>query len=339
MDDLRQTSDEDFHQSVFPQLQVLEKIRQVKFKSYEFRKRVAMMISPVIFPGCGFIDYWLLRVQSGSDDSAAGLTFLVGGILWWWITEPKRQYAKSYKVEILPKVAALFGDLRYNASGQIAMASMQDMRIVPGHDRYKTDDYFTGAYRGAQIEFSEIELEEKRKSGKSTQYVTVFKGLAILIRLPNDRFAGHTVLMGNSAALMQWFKKKSLGLQRADLVDPAFEKQFDVYTNDQVEARYLIHPVMIEKIKAIRESYEADAVMVAYMDRRLLLLLRSKKNHFEPADIAIPATDPASVISMKHEVQQVMNLIDQMEQYDKSVAHAGDAPLSSAAGHGILENS
>ena len=321
MEDLRQSTDDEFYQRVLPELTTLEKIRQIKQKVYQFRRRIAMIISPVVFPMTGWVDWWLLKMQSGSDDSAAGLTVIVGSALWWWVTQPKRQYAKAYKDQILPKIARLFGDLTYDSSGRIEMDAMKGFKIVPSHDRYEVDDYFRGSYRGTALQFSEIELSERRRSGKRTTYVTVFKGLAILIRLPRQKFAGHTVLVGNSFSMVQWFKKKSLGLQRADLVDPAFEKEYDVYTDDQVEARYLIHPTMIEKIKAIRDSYNADGVMAAYQKDSLLILMKSDKNHFEPAGLDVPATEPSTLVSMKHEVEQVMNLVDLMEQYDKDAAH------------------
>lgn len=321
MDDLRQTTDDDFYQRVLPQLNVLEDVRKAKKKVYEWRKRIAMFICPIVLPITAYADWLLLTIQRSSDDSGAGISVAVGGAIWWWVTQPKRQYAKAYKDEILPKIARLFGNLTYKAGVKIPMDTLKPFRIVPHHDRYEVDDYFAGAYRGTDVQFTEVDLKVRRQSGKRTRYVTVFKGLMILIRLPRVKFAGHTVMVGNGSSVTQWFKEKSLGLDRADLVDPEFEKQFDVYTNDQVESRYLIHPAMIEKIKAIRATYAAKGVMAAYFMDSLLLLLPSSKNHFEPAGIDTPATEPSTLVAMKHEVEQVLNLIDQMEQYDKDAAH------------------
>jgi len=47
-----------------------------------------------------------------------------------------------------------------------------------------------------------------------------------------------------------------------------------------------------------------------------LVLLPSQKNYFEPASIYTPATDPASIISMKQELGQVLDLVDRLEIYD-----------------------
>ncbi|MBU0800866.1 MAG: DUF3137 domain-containing protein [Alphaproteobacteria bacterium] len=320
MDDIRQIDDGDFYQAVLPQLQMLEKLRLAKRKVFLWRKKAGIAIGSVLIPAAGYLDFLLLRMQSG-DDSGAGFTALVAGGLYWWITQPKRQYAAAYKTDILPKIARLFGNLTYVPKGKIDMAVIKPSKIVPAHHQYRTDDYFTGIYRGVDLAFAEIELKQRQQSGKRTTYVTVFKGLAILLTMPKNKFFGHTALVGNSAGVFQWFKKKSLGLQRADLVDPAFEKQFDVYTNDQVEARYLIHPVMIEKIKNMRNTYGADGIMAAYWEKHLLVMMKSNKDHFEPAGIDVPATAPENLTTMKREVSEVLNLIDQMEQYDAEAAH------------------
>jgi hypothetical protein len=318
MDDLRHVDDESFYRRVLPRLDALEAIRRAKYAAFRLRVRIGTALAFVLFPVTGFIDFWLLRLQSGHDDSAAGLSVVAAGALYWWVTQPRRQYAKAYKTDILPDIAKLFGDLFYDPDGKIPMAEMTPFKIIPSHDRYNAEDYFTGTYHDARIAFSEIHLQERRRSGKSTRYVTVFKGLAIMMTLPQEKFAGHTILQGNSIALAQWLKEKTSGLQRADLVDPEFEKEFDVFTDDQMEARYLIHPVMIEKIKGLKESYDASGVMAAYRKDTLLILLSSARNHFEPADIKIPATDRAGLLAMKREVEHILSLVDEMEMYDRA---------------------
>lgn len=316
MEDLRQVDDESFYRRVLPQLEALEKLRRAKYAAYRLRLKLGGLASMVLMPFTMFLDFLLLRWQSGHDDSAAGLTFVVAAGIWWWITQPKRQYAKAYKADIMPQIAKLFGDLFYDPDGKIAMEAMKPFKIIPNHTRYKSEDYFTGTYHDTLIRFAEIHLEERRQSGKNSRYVTVFKGLAIMITLPQEKFAGHTILKANGHALAQWFEEKSSGLKRADLVDPEFEKQFDVFTNDQVEARYLIHPVMIEKLKALRDSYEAKGVMAAYLKDTLLILMASNKNHFEPPDIKVPSTDHEELLAMKQEVGHVLSLVDELEMYD-----------------------
>jgi hypothetical protein len=226
------------------------------------------------------------------------------------VSQPRRAYAKAYKQDILPQVAKRFGAFTYDADGEIPMYEMQPSKIIPCHTHYHSEDYFAGTHNNAKIRFCEIKLE--KKSGKST--VTVFRGLAILISM-QKKFLSHTIVVKNAAALMQWFEEKKSGLKRADLVDPEFEKMFTVYTNDQVDARYLIDPVIIERFKSMAEIYSAQGLTASYYDRRLLLLIPSRIDLFEPAALEVSAEDKRSILHMEQEMEHIFLLIDQLENY------------------------
>lgn len=322
MDNLRDIGDATFYQKVLPRLEQLEVVRKAKLAVYLFRRRIAMPLAAVLTPVCLLLDFLLLRWQAGNDDSGAGITFVVMGALYTWVTQPKRQYALAYKKDILPEIAKLFGNLTYQAEGKIPMPELNASKIIPSHNRYSSEDYFAGVYKGIKITFSEIHLEDRRQSGKRTTYVTVFKGLAVLIGMPREKFYGHTVLMQDVSGIGKWFQKKTKDLVHADLVDPEFEKAFDVFTNDQVEARYLIDPGMIENLKVMRDVYEAKTFSAAYYKNQVLVLLPSKRNYFEPANIKTEATDPQSITGMKTELGLILDLVDKLEIYDALSIHA-----------------
>ncbi len=324
MDDLRGLDNEAFYKKVLPQLEQLEVVRQAKLAVYLFRRRIAIPLAGVLTPVCLFLDFLILRMQSGSDDSGTGVTIAVLGGLYWWVTQPKRQYALAYKKDILPQIARLFGNLVYTADGKIPMTELKLSKIIPSHDRYTSEDHFTGTYKGIKITLSEIHLESRRRSGKRTTYVTEFKGLAVLIGMPREKFYGHTLLLQDKNRIGKWFTEKSHKLNRADLVDPEFEKAFDVYTNDQVEARYLIDPSMIENLKKMRDGYKAREFTTAYFKNQVLVLLPSSRNYFEPADINVKATHPETIIDMKEELGLVLNLVDHLEIYDAVSIHAAN---------------
>lgn len=295
-----------------PKLNVLETLRLQKLRVFEFRKKIAVPIGATVTPLLGFVDYWLLLLQRGNDDSAAGvsLMFVVG--LWAWVSHPKRQYARAYKKDILPEIARLFGNFTYDMKGKIPMAHMEPSKIVPKHIAYKSEDFFKGTYKSVDIKFSEIELTQQ--SGKKTK--TVFKGLAILLTQGTRRFHGHTILVRDQGKIGAWFKKQTSGLQRAGLLNPEFERLFDVFTTDQVEARYLIDPLIIENLKTLYREYSGDKMMVAFYEGHVLILIGSNKNHFEPASIYTPATSEGSLMAMKREIAQILSIIDRLSLYD-----------------------
>ena len=326
--DVRLQKEQDFLEQSKEHLEELEIVRKKKHKTYKWRRRVAIPTATIITPPLMYLDYWLLMLQRGSDDSAAGVTFAVLGGIYWWVTQPRREYAKAYKEKILPKIAKLFGDFIYELGGKIDVDKMRPSKILPRHDRYKTEDYFAGAYKGVDIEFSEVDFQQKRRNKNKTYYVTVFKGLAILLDMNSKKFYGHTMLDKNKAKISEWFKEKSSKLKRANLVDPEFEKVFDVYTDDQVEARYLIDPVMMERLKGLQEEYDGEGITAAFYDSKMLILIQSRHNYFEPAELEIPATDPRSILSMKNEIGEILSLIDRLDLYDPDEVHANQSQES-----------
>ncbi len=316
VEDLRGMSDEEFLRHSKAQLEALEVLRQEKYAVYKKRKMIAWPAAAILGPILGYVDYWLLWLQSSNDDGAAGLSVVFMGALYAWVTQPKRQYASAYKVEILPKLANLFGNFSYTPGGQIPVHLMQPSKILPAHDKYESEDHFIGKYKEVGIQFCEINLQQRRRSKNRTYYVSIFKGLAIMLDMSKKRFYGHTILDKDRGKISEWFTSRSHGLKKANMVDPEFEKLFDAYTDDQVEARYLIDPVMIEKLKALYEEYDGEKMVAAFYESKMLILIASNHNHFEPANITVPATDPESVLNMKKEIGEVLSIIDQLDLYD-----------------------
>jgi len=304
--------DELFLSQLRPKLKILEDIRLSKLITLGWRKKIAVPIAAVMTPVLGFIDYWLFLLQRGNDDMAIGVSAIGLALLWGWVTKPKRDYAKVYKRKILPDIAGLFGQFTYDMKGKIPMEAMKPSKIVPVHSGYKSEDLFSGDYRGVGINFSEINLTKRQ--GKRT--VTVLNGLAILLTHGTRKFYGHTVLTKDQSKIGKWFKKQTTGLKRANMVDLKFERLFDVYTNDQTEARYLIDPVIIENLKALYQEYSGNKMLAAFYDDHVLILIESHKNHFEPADINISATNEKELLSMKHEIGQILSIVDRLSLYD-----------------------
>tara|TARA_B100001989_G_scaffold252619_1_gene235357 strand:+ start:7449 stop:8486 length:1038 start_codon:yes stop_codon:yes gene_type:complete len=319
--DVRGEEDDAFLEKSKVHLESLEEIRKRKLKTYNWRKKIAIPAAFIVTPLLGYIDYLLLFIQSSNDEGGGGLSLFALGALYWWVTQPKREYAKAFKQTILPELAKLFGDFKYILKGQIQLHEMQPSKILPRHDRYQSEDYFEGQYKGVNIKFSEIDFQQKRRNKNRTYYVSVFKGLAVLLELSGKKFYGHTIMDRDRGKISEWFKEKSSNLKRANLVDPEFEKIFDVYTNDQVEARYLIDPLMIERMKGLQAEYDGEAMTASFYDSKMLVLIQSKHNHFEPADLHIPATDPYSVLNMKKEIGEILSLIDRLELYNPDKVH------------------
>ena len=304
---------DDFLKQVRPKLAVLENLRLEKLKQFLRRKKIAIPIATVVTPILGYVDYWLFLLQRGNDDQAAGVSIVFLALLWGWVVKPKRDYAKAYKTKILPEIAGLFGQFTYDVKGKIPMDSLKPSKIVPKHNSYKSEDLFRGEYKSVGIEFSEMNFTKQQ--GKKT--VNVFNGLAILLTHGVKKFHGHTILTRDQGKLSSWFLKQTKGLKRANMVDLEFERLFDVYTDDQTEARYLIDPVIIESLKSLYNDYHGEKMMASFYNDKVFIMIESRENHFEPPSIHTPATNEAELITMKREVGQVLSIIDRLSLYNR----------------------
>ena len=63
----------------------------------------------------------------------------------------------------------------------------------------------------------------------------------------NKTFKGTTIIKRDRGKVANFFRSKMSGLESVKLEDPKFEKLFDVYGNDQIEARYLLTPSFMER--------------------------------------------------------------------------------------------
>lgn len=76
----------------------------------------------------------------------------------------------------------------------------------------------------------------------------IFKGLYFEADF-NKHFSGCTLVRAGKAGLLSGFSSSLVKLE-----DPRFNKFFTVYSNDQVEARYLLTPRMMERLVELRDS-------------------------------------------------------------------------------------
>ena len=313
--DLRQENDDNTITIAEQEFVFVESVREEKLKSYNFRKKCAAVIIPIVTPFLGWFDWLLLNMQRSGEDGGFGLTVVFLGILWAWVNMPKHQYRKIYKKTFMPKIVKSFGNFKYDIKGKIPERLLLLSKILPEYDRYTSEDYFEGLYKNTKIMFSEIDLAVKRRNKNRTYYHSVFKGLAILFENPGRKFYGHTVIDQNTSSMMEWFKEKSFKLKRANLVDPVFEGKYDVYTNDQVEARYLVHPATVEKLNDLAIHYAGQKLTAAFYQDKFLIMISSNENHFEPADITVPATSKESLYALKKEIEDILSIGDQLELY------------------------
>ena len=309
----RKLTDDEFLDEVSQGIEELESFR-LEMRSL-FIKRI--FIGVLIFLPCIFVamilDGIMQAILSFEISIFSPVTFFGVPI---WVLLPMLAYKKAYKDKFLTRIATMFGDLNYctdvNKEFEFSR-NISKSQALPACSKH-TEDYFYGNYKGCEIEFSELRLSVKDTSKDSAvSEVTVFSGLCYLVSLPRN-FHGHTILVKNGSKLVEIFTEARTGLEKVNLVDPEFEEFFDVYSDDQVEARYLIDLRFIEKYKSLmQDSSGVGGVLAEYYEGKLLLLTSREHGLFDVAKLSKEADNRESLLSLRHDLLSVFDVIDGME--------------------------
>jgi hypothetical protein len=182
---------------------------------------------------------------------------------------------------------------------------LDDVNLMPSWDDRKFEDMIQGERAGADFSLVECKLTEEQGSGKNRRTVTTFQGLLFHIRYP-DRFLGRTVVARQGWS-KGWFSNKDL--EKVDLTSVELERAFTVYSNDQVEARYLLTPDRMERLIALERHFKGGKLRGIFEGDHLTLALEAK-DQFEAGSIWKPLVDPQRYISALTEIGLVCDVID-----------------------------
>jgi hypothetical protein len=180
------------------------------------------------------------------------------------------------------------------------------------------EDYVQGTYKGVQLELCEARMTRTEGSGKNRRNVTIFAGLMIRLSM-HKNFKGHTVVKQDNLILKQvyagkiWGRDVPDGLEKVTLEDPEFERQFRVYSTDQIESRYLLTTSFMERLKHLQAAVGGSSVEASFLHNQLLLLIASNENRFEPDSVFKPVGFEEASARIVHEMRDIFALIDLLQ--------------------------
>lgn len=318
-----QVSEEGFLKENKALFSSIEKSRAELHKVYSFRKKIAPYF--IVFPVAFFLILYLLYVPKTDffEEIVQFTAIFFGplffaalvGVVYSYVIGPKLEYTLLYKNSFLPKLAKLFGDFSYTylPEGGIDSAKFRETMILPKHRDCFVEDLFEGKYKNISIKFFKLKLLAPEEADRDKN--VAFKGLGIFIDTGPKHFLGNTVLCPYRRNLHGEIKEH-WRLRRVKLVDPKFEKMFNAFGSDQVEARYLLDPLMMDKFKDLHSECDTGGLSASFYDNKVFIMMSSSHNHFEPAPLHISARNEQSILRIKKEIEDVLSIIDRLSLYD-----------------------
>lgn len=138
-------------------------------------------------------------------------------------------------------------------------------------------DLFTGKYKNTSFQCAQFEYTRDRENGDALQGPSYL----FLVADFHKNFKGKTVILPDKAQKtfgaylgkkIQQFGWK--GLELVYMEDPKFEELFAVFGNDQIEARYLLTPKLMEKLVQIKNKFRTN-LQVAFTNNKIYIALET----------------------------------------------------------------
>ena len=213
---------------------------------------------------------------------------IVGFVMLALVNKKTREYKLNFKYKIIGAVLKHLNEsLQINPLSGISEGDFINSYLFSQTpDRYKTEDLVYGKIDKTQIHFAEVHAEYKTetqtKNGKQTQWHDIFKGIIFCADF-NKNFNGLTVVRpkGFGGAFGKWISQNVLGNKRiVELENVNFDKMFITESGDQVEARYILTPSLMEKLLELNQ-YADSTISVSFIWSSVYIAFPLNHNYFE----------------------------------------------------------
>ena len=230
----------------------------------------------------------------------------------------RADYRRFYKnVFINAVIKSIDGKFNHEPTQGISRSEFLKAQIYRELE-FRSEDLISGVYNNVKFQLSEA-IGEKRKYATSTNiYVISFMAIKAMFDIYMDfkgtvfvcefykTFKGVTILADKKAMNTKMIGEKEI------LDNTEFNKEFRVFTDDKIEARYLLSPGFMQRLREVKQDFDsAVSLSAAFMDDKFYLFLNGAKDRFESSLFA-PPPSLADAQTIKDEISQLLRIIDEL---------------------------
>ena len=254
----------------------------------------------------------LLFPSEGDDASVWLIPLVVTGLGGYFVhRQATAKFKAALKTETVPLLLKeIDASLVYDATGSIPRKEFAASELFKGDwDGYQAQDLISGSVGQTALRFCMLSLQATERdliqdndsSGERT--VTVFEGLLFVADF-NKNFSARTFINQETGSLISDLFGSSIELE-----DPEFNRMFEVRSSDPVEARYLLSPSLMERLKRLRQRNHFRA---AFKDGHLWMMLEMPAGAFDP-DLTRPLTDASQTVRVLENLQRITGIVEELD--------------------------
>lgn len=252
-----------------------------------------------IFTGIGFI-------------GAAFLHLSTDGFSWWYFVwagvlvlgsyfsskfiDNREDYENEFKRAFIAEITRqLHPELIYSPETNINQSILYDLGLIEKVPNYGTpEDQLKGMIGKTEVFLCEMNAVLRTKRGRKSRgykHTTLFHGLYLQADF-NKHFQGETyILPDNWEKSLGWIATKIKKVQKSkgqlvNLENLDFERLFAVYSSDEIEARYILSPKLMERMVTMhqwlnKQSNRSVKMMIRFKDGSMHLAVDWDQDFFE----------------------------------------------------------
>lgn len=310
-EDIKAGFDEYYRSNIYPLMLEKEKVRKVCLSN--FYKLVA--ISTVILPLVISLAYYLVNKYDETGEWFTFILYAIIAISAFIMRGPFVFYKKMVKNDIMGCFIKFFDGFGYEPEKGLTSYDIRDSYIFPAFSEIKADDCFRGSYNGVGIRICEEKLEQHYQDsrGKRSKKV-VFLGIVLELDM-NKNFKYHTFVTKDRGILNRFGGQK--GFERVALEDVVFEKEFEAYSQNQIEARYLLTTAFMERMLKLKELYKGKSIQFSFQDSKVLIAIDTKENMFEPCSLLKSNLQEQQIYKVFEQFMTIFLVVDMLKLNQK----------------------
>ena len=184
----------------------------------------------------------------------------------------RREFRANFKRQIIENIVKKHG-LSYDKDRGLGLDdffTIYDCRV----DEWHSEDLVEGDIGGVSVKFSDFYAAKKVKKKNGTETVVQFQGVLFKADFNKKLSSITQIAHVNSRNLAVYG-------QKANMDDARFEEIFDVYTTDQIGARYALSPALMENFTLLCLRLDAPVNSV-FKDNQIFIAVETWRDDFEP---------------------------------------------------------
>ena len=315
MQDTRAKFDDYYNSHLLHKFAELEEKRQIKLNVFIKRLVITGIFIPlllVLFWNSFWSDY-IAESRNATEFTVYVLGFYVISS-FLYCQDPITSFTLKVKDDIMKTFAAFWGDFHYINGITLSDEILKESHIFPYYDRKEGDDHFQGLYNDVCVTINEEKLYKRVRTKNGSYDAKVFEGIIIQLAM-NKKFKGKTVVL-KDRGMFNIFKKIKR-TERVKLEDVVFERHFEVFSDNQIEARYLLTTAFMERILAAKKIFNGKTIQFSFFDNKLLIAIATNQNMFEVSSLFSRTTNRKIINRAFEQFSSVMDLIDTLKLQQK----------------------